>query len=105
MFVEDADYRADRTAQADAVVESPATKRLIVAGPGTGKTYVFKRALQQAGEKGLALTFLQYLARDLSVELGDAADAYTFHGYCKLLLHQKALGRLPVRPPLLPAAI
>jgi superfamily II DNA or RNA helicase len=55
----------------EAVVNSGADKRLIVAGPGTGKTYTFKKALAKAivdsgrADKGLALTFIRNLVADL----------------------------------------
>jgi hypothetical protein len=41
--------RARRAETSDRIVESPAPKKLIVAGPGTGKTYNFQRALEAVG--------------------------------------------------------
>lgn len=82
-----------RAKATEAVVESAAAKRLIVAGPGTGKSYTFKQALAKAiadaGEgKGLALTFIRNLVADLQKDLGELlADVNTFHGYCKSLMH------------------
>jgi superfamily I DNA/RNA helicase len=82
-----------RTAATDSVVGSDADKRLIVAGPGTGKSFTFKKALAQAIEeagegKGLALTFIRNLVADLQRDLGELlADVNTFHGYCKGLMH------------------
>jgi len=45
----------ERTAASRAIVESASRKRLVVAGPGTGKTFTFKQALTAAGGKGLAI--------------------------------------------------
>ena len=83
-----------RQLAADAVVNSDASKRLIVAGPGTGKSFAFKAALARAvvqaagSDRGLALTFIKNLVADLQKELGLLADVNTFHGYCKHLMHQ-----------------
>jgi superfamily I DNA/RNA helicase len=59
---------ADREASLDAILSSAAPKKLIVAGPGTGKTFTFKAALERAGG-GVALTFIRALVRDLRVAL------------------------------------
>jgi hypothetical protein len=60
----------ERAAASDAIVNSAATKRLIVSGPGTGKSFTFRKALAKAiedagGGKGLALTFIRNLVVDL----------------------------------------
>jgi superfamily I DNA/RNA helicase len=80
-----------------AVVESDSPKRLIVAGPGTGKTHTFQECLAKAIErteapKGLALTFIRNLADELEKALGQVADVNTFHGYSKHLMHQHVAG-------------
>jgi superfamily I DNA/RNA helicase len=94
--------RAEATA---AIVLSPANKKLIVAGPGTGKTSTFQEALRAVGQKGLALTFIRNLVADLSDALGDLADVFTFHGFCKHQLHRHAVEGLregwDYYPPLL----
>jgi superfamily I DNA/RNA helicase len=87
----------DRRHATAAVAESGAPKRLIVAGPGTGKTFTFKEALAQAianaGEgQGLALTFIRNLVDDLKADLGALAEVHTFHGYCKYLMHHHVVG-------------
>lgn len=78
--------RERRQGTSDALLASTAQKRLVVAGPGTGKTYNFRRVLEAAGD-GLAVTFIRVLARDLQRSLGDIAQVNTFHGYCKHLAH------------------
>jgi superfamily I DNA/RNA helicase len=88
---------ADRRRATTAIVESDAAKRLIVAGPGTGKSFTFKKALaaaiQEVGEgRGLALTFIRNLVADLERDLGSLASVNTFHGYCKHLMHQHVGG-------------
>jgi superfamily I DNA/RNA helicase len=89
-----------RTAASDAIVNSASEKRLIVAGPGTGKTYTFKQALAKAitdaptADKGLALTFIRNLVEDLSEALSDVADVFTFHGFCKHQMHRHPVAGL-----------
>jgi superfamily I DNA/RNA helicase len=90
----------ERTAATEAIVNSDSEKRLIVAGPGTGKTHTFKQALAKAitdsssAEKGLALTFIRNLVEDLSEALSDVADVFTFHGFCKHQMHRHPVAGL-----------
>lgn len=90
----------ERTEASDAIVNSGSHKKLIVAGPGTGKTFTFEQALRRAiadsGEesKGLALTFIRNLVADLSEALSDVADVFTFHGFCKHQMHRHAVAGL-----------
>lgn len=76
------DIAARRAEATRAVVASEASKKLIVAGPGTGKTFTFRAALEACGERGLALTFIRNLVVDLQADLHDVADVFTFHGFC-----------------------
>ncbi len=92
-----AEMEADRRRATAAIAESEASKRLVVAGPGTGKSFTFKEALAEAirdagGGTGLALTFIRNLVADLQRDLGDLATVNTFHGYCKYLMHQHVGG-------------
>jgi ATP-dependent DNA helicase UvrD/PcrA len=89
---EQARLRAERQAALDAILDSAADKKLIVAGPGTGKTHTFKAALERAGG-GVALTFIRALVRDLRAALAETAEIInTFHGFAKHLLHSHPYG-------------
>jgi superfamily I DNA/RNA helicase len=94
-----------RSAATAAIVDSQAVKKLVVAGPGTGKTHTFKHALQSVEGKGLALTFIRNLVADLEEALGDLANVFTFHGFCKRQMHLNSLeglvGQLDYYPPFL----
>jgi ATP-dependent DNA helicase UvrD/PcrA len=79
--------RLSRQETSDELLNSDAGRRLVVAGPGTGKTHNFRRVLEKAGG-GLALTFIRALARDLERDLGDLAQVNTYHGFCKHLAHK-----------------
>lgn len=87
------------------ILDSSAQRKLIVAGPGTGKTHTFKALLEHTGGPSLALTFINALAEDLGDKLGDLAETYTFHGYCRRMLHTHAIGGVSTSvdyfPPLL----
>jgi hypothetical protein len=80
----------ERTAASDMIVNSDAPKRLTIEDAGGGK--------------GLALTFIRNLVADLGKDLGTLADAFTFHGYCKQLMHKHDVAGLAAGdyyPPLL----
>ncbi len=78
----------------DALLRSDAHLKLIVAGPGTGKTYSFKRLLETRPAPRLVLTFINNLADDLSRELGHIADVRTLHSFSRKLLHRYGPGRI-----------
>ena len=77
----------------DQILQSRSRKKLVVAGPGTGKTFLFKKLLEASpGERGqrLVITFINNLKNDLDRSLGHLAQTYTLHGYCQHLLYRHA---------------
>jgi superfamily I DNA/RNA helicase len=78
----------DRSKYSKLILDSKSERKLIVAGPGTGKTFTFKGVLKTKEERGLVLTFIRNLVSDLESELGEYADVYTFHGFCRRVMHQ-----------------
>ena len=66
-------YTDARCACTDAIVSSDASKKVIVAGPGTGKSFLFqeicKKNLEKGAAKNLALSFINELVDDLSLDL------------------------------------
>ena len=74
----------------EAILASDSPRKLIVAGPGTGKTFTLGRLLRKfPAEDVLALTFIRKLVYEMRGEFGDIAEVKTFHAYCKMLLHQR----------------
>lgn len=73
-------------------MSSDSRKKLIVAGPGTGKTTLFRRVLNAApAERArLVLTFINNLKDELHAKLSDIAHVFTFHGYCHYLLRRNS---------------
>jgi len=71
------------------ILASDALKKLILAGPGTGKSTFFEKAIKHYGgiqEDYLVLTFINSLEDELRKDLGDISKVFTFHGYCYSLL-------------------
>jgi superfamily II DNA or RNA helicase len=56
----------------DAILNSKSVKKLIVAGPGTGKTFIFKKLITGVGgtpKSTIVLTFINTLKADLHKSL------------------------------------
>ncbi|MEA2074642.1 MAG: AAA family ATPase [Euryarchaeota archaeon] len=86
------DQEEDRRRYLELIINSPAKRKIIVAGAGTGKTFTFQELLKRKNGNALALTFINNLADDLENELDGLAKSQTFHGYCKMLLHRTPFG-------------
>jgi superfamily I DNA/RNA helicase len=83
----------------DAVLRSPSNKKIVVAGPGTGKTYLFNKILE--GKKNtLTLTFVNALVEDLSLELCGISDVKTLHGFALSVLKKAKEKNIKVFPKL-----
>jgi len=84
-------FKKDRLKYTEHILDSPSPKKIIIAGPGTGKTYIFKAILGRikriSGEEGLTLTFIRNLVADLKIYLAGLAKVSTFHAFCKSRLH------------------
>ena len=84
-------HAQERTALTEAILNSDAAKKLIVAGPGTGKSFLFqqicKRKVKKGESKIIALSFINELVDDLSRDLHQLAEVKTLHSF--------ALSRIP----------
>jgi superfamily I DNA/RNA helicase len=83
------------------VLSSPSDKKLVIAGPGTGKTTLFKQLLELAAgepDQRIVLTFINNLRDDLEDDLGGLAQVFTLHSYCLGLLHRNPVLRGSLSP-------
>jgi hypothetical protein len=59
-----------RQAYLEAILASDSPRKLVVAGPGTGKTYTFGKLFKKSGDGDhLALTFIRRLVADMDADL------------------------------------
>jgi hypothetical protein len=89
--------RAERQQRVNAVVQSNSRKKVVVAGPGTGKTYLFKEILKNR-KSSLTLTFVNSLVEDLSLDLCGLSDVRTLHGFARGVMSQAGLHPVPKTP-------
>jgi superfamily I DNA/RNA helicase len=90
--------KAERARCLEAILASTAKKKIIVAGPGTGKTFTFGKVFEsRAGGNNLAMTFIRKLVGEMERSLGSNAEVKTFHAYCKKILHAQN-GKVEIAP-------
>lgn len=85
------DAEAELNAAIAKVLQSRSRRKLVVAGPGAGKTTLFRKLLEASpgDEKSrLVLTFINNLKDGLERDLAGLANIHTLHGYCQSLLHK-----------------
>lgn len=87
----DEEFQAERQASLQAILGSDDLRKVVVAGPGTGKTFTFKELLKRTEPPTLVLTFIRNLVADLDRALGSIADVKTFHGFARWLLHSRGI--------------
>jgi ATP-dependent DNA helicase UvrD/PcrA len=93
-----AEAEQERREHVEAVVRSPARKKIVVAGPGTGKTFLFKAVLRGKANS-LTVSFVNSLIEDLSLELYGMSAVSTLHSFARALVG-KAYGDAKVFPKL-----
>jgi hypothetical protein len=82
-----------------AILRSPSPKKIVVGGPGTGKTHLFKKILD-AKKKTLTLTFVNSLVEDLSLDLYGMSDVKTLHSFARGILHSITKQNIEIFPKL-----
>lgn len=81
------DMEIEREKYSNLIIQSSEKNKLIIAGPGTGKSFTFKKLLKQKKGNCLVLTFINSLVNEFKNDLKGMAESHTFHGYCKKILH------------------
>ncbi len=99
----DDEIKQARTDALNAILDDPATHKVVVAGPGTGKTHTYKELLSRIEGPALAITFLTVLVKDLEESIGEMATVRSFHGFCKSILYSDAIPGLSHRLHFYPA--
>ena len=79
------------------ILESQATHKLIVSGPGTGKTYTFGKLLEYDPGESLVITLINNLVDEMQQEIGGLAEVRTFHSLSRKLLHKHPFGGITSR--------
>jgi superfamily I DNA/RNA helicase len=93
------DAISERKKHIDAILCSPSDKKVVVAGPGTGKTYLFKELLK--GKRNtLTLSFVNALIEDLSLELCGLSEVRTLHSFARSELSKAAKKDINLFPKL-----
>ncbi len=90
--------KADRQSFVDKVLNSQSRKKIVVAGPGTGKTTLFKDVLK-GKRNSLTLTFVNSLVEDLTLELNGLSKVRTLHAFARDVI-RRANGSARVFPNL-----
>lgn len=82
------------------ILRCPSRKRIVVAGPGTGKTSLFKQILEGEKKDAITLTFINSLVEDLSLELFGLSEVRTLHGYARSIISTTRQRNVPIYPHL-----
>lgn len=88
-----------RQQHVDAIISSTAKNKLVVAGPGTGKTFLFQKILE-GKTNTLTLTFVNALVEDLSLELFGLSDVRTLHSFARQQLEKIRRQTIQIFPKL-----
>lgn len=91
------DYEQERKNDLAAILASNHPKKVVVAGPGTGKSFLFQKMIEKEKGKGkkefLAITFIGKLGDALADDLAGLAETTTMHGFArKFVLEQYPKG-------------
>ena len=81
------DHEKERSKDSEKILNSTHSRKVVLAGPGTGKSYLFKQAIEkkkeQGGESFLAITFTGKLSDELADDLAGLANTTTLHGFAR----------------------
>jgi len=90
---ETVDHKTERKNDSSRILDSIHPKKVIVAGPGTGKSFLFQEAIKRKKKDGkknfLAITFIGKLCDELADDLAGLAQTMTLHGFARDFLLNK----------------
>jgi len=80
-------HMQERKNDVDEIKNSSYPRKVVVAGPGTGKSYLFQEIIKKKKEEGkkefLAITFMGKLCDELADNLAGLAETMTLHGFAR----------------------
>ncbi len=96
-MITDMNHEKERRNDVNKILNSPHPRKIVVAGPGTGKSYLFEQAIRKKKAEGkdkfLAITFIGKLGDVLADDLAGLAETKTLHGFArKLVLEEYSKG-------------
>ena len=81
------DHEKERAKDSDKILKSSHPRKVVLAGPGTVKSFLFKEAIKrkkaQGGHDFLAITFIGNLTDELADDLAGLAETTTLHGFAR----------------------
>ena len=84
------EHKQEREKDVSKVISSEHLRKIIVAGPGTGKSYLFTELIKQKQKEGksdfVAITFIGKLGDALADDLCGLAETLTMHGFARKLV-------------------
>lgn len=88
------DHKAQRSSDVEKITTSTHRRKVVVAGPGTGKSYLFTELIKRKRAAGktdfLAITFIGKLGDALADDLCGLANTATMHGFARGFVLQHA---------------
>lgn len=79
---------AERDRHTETILRSSALRKIVVAGPGTGKTTLFAQLLARRRGNALTLSFINALVDELALALYGISEVRTLHGFSRSVLHR-----------------
>ena len=80
-------HEQERKGDVRKIVDSTHPKKVVVAGPGTGKSFLFQEVIKKKQQEGktnfLAVTFIGKLGDSLADDLAGLAETQTLHGFAR----------------------
>ncbi len=78
-------HKIHRKNYTDAILNSTEDRKIIISGPGTGKSFLFqeicKKNIEQGKNKNLTLSFINELVDDLTKDLHQLSEIKTLHSF------------------------
>lgn len=85
--ITEVDHKLEREKDTKKILDSSHSKKVVVAGPGTGKSFLFQEAIKEAKKHGgtnfIALTFMGKLCDELADDLAGLAETRTLHSFAR----------------------